>query len=212
MELRSGYIIVGAYADKVRKTLFAQQRQKLREGALDPKEVARAAGELNKLLFELLVGKLKLDKGDVVRIRVGYDVRDGRVEWDYATLEVEVFRRVPGEDVEKVLRELLKEGGEAAPREGGIEVSRVGENEFGETILEVRSRGERVGYVAATLVDDTVILKGAFPANGTILKRLVVKGVRDVEAWLRDNWESVLKESEKVGEEEAKKAEREIVG
>ena len=88
MRLSSGYIIVGAYADKIRRTLFAQLRDKIKSKEIDSKEVARAAAELNKLLYEILVNKLGLDKGDVVRIIVEYDVADDRINWNLETLKI----------------------------------------------------------------------------------------------------------------------------
>jgi len=107
--LSTGLIIAGAYADKVRRTLFAQLRDRIKQGEITNQEVARAAGELNRIIYEILVNKLKIDKGDVVRVRVDYDITDGKIIWDYKTLRVEAFKRVPDNDVEKVLKEALPE-------------------------------------------------------------------------------------------------------
>ncbi|MFN4046744.1 MAG: DUF2258 domain-containing protein [Acidilobaceae archaeon] len=72
--LRSGYVIGGAYADKIRRTLFAQTRDLVKSGELSVQEVARAAGELNRILYEILVDRVKIEKGDVVRVSVNYTV------------------------------------------------------------------------------------------------------------------------------------------
>ena len=56
--LSTGYVIVGAYAIKIRRTLFAQQKDRIKNKELDGKEIARASGELNKVLFDILVNKL----------------------------------------------------------------------------------------------------------------------------------------------------------
>ncbi len=103
--LSTGYIIVGAYADKLRKTLFAQQSSLVKSGKLDSKELAKAAGELNKMLFEILVNKLQLERGDVVRVRVDYEVQDGAVKWKYSTLSIEAFKRIDQSSVDKAVRE-----------------------------------------------------------------------------------------------------------
>ena len=79
--LNTGLVIVGAYADKVRRTLFAQLKDRIKAKEIDSKIVAKASGDLNKLLYEIFVNRLKLDKGDVVRIVVNYDVVDGEIVW-----------------------------------------------------------------------------------------------------------------------------------
>ena len=101
--LSSGLVIAGAFADKIRRTLFAQAK-----GQVESQEVVRASAELNRLLYEILVDKLKVDKGDVVRIRVDYDVKDGRIEWALSTLQLEAFKRIPDEEVAKVVREIIE--------------------------------------------------------------------------------------------------------
>jgi hypothetical protein len=106
-QLSTGFVIAGAYADKVRRVLFAQLRDKIKRGEIDNKTVAARAGELNRLLFEILVNKLKIDKGDVVRIRIEYDVNNGDIRWKLDTLRIEAFRRIPDEDVEKIVRESI---------------------------------------------------------------------------------------------------------
>ena len=107
-ELSTGLVIAGAYADKLRRTLFAQLRDMVKQNKEFAREVARASGEINRLLYIILVEKLGVDKGDVVRIRVQYSVEDDRIKWYYDTLRVEYFRRVPDEEVMKVVREAIE--------------------------------------------------------------------------------------------------------
>ena len=101
----SGLIIAGAYANKIRRVLFAGAK-----GLVDPKEIARAAGELNAILFEVL-RRLGADKGDVIRIIVEYDVEEGKIKWKWDTLELQHFKVVPetGEKAKIILKELLEE-------------------------------------------------------------------------------------------------------
>ncbi len=105
--LKSGAIIVGAYANKVRKTLFAQLKNDIKAGTLTSQEVARAAGELNQLIFKLVVEKMKLDKGDVVRITCDYIVENGKIKWQWSTLKVEAYRKVPEDEINYYLKDLL---------------------------------------------------------------------------------------------------------
>ncbi len=108
-QLSTGFIIVGAYADKLRRTLFAQLSDKVRSKEIESTEVARAAGEVNQLLFEIFVNRLKLDKGDVVRVRIEYDVEDNTIKWNYDTLQIEAFRRIPDEEVNDITKKVLSE-------------------------------------------------------------------------------------------------------
>ncbi|RLF09821.1 MAG: DUF2258 domain-containing protein [Thermoprotei archaeon] len=100
--LNTGLIIAGAYADKARRVLMAQVK-----GVVSPQEAVRAVGELNKVLFEILVNELKADKGDVVRVVVDYEVQDGQLKWNYNTLKLEFFKRVSDEEVNKQVKEAL---------------------------------------------------------------------------------------------------------
>jgi len=106
--LRTGVVLAGAYADRVRKVLFAQLAQKIKSKEIDNKEVARAAGELNSLLYEAFVKHLALSKGDLVRIEASYVVKDGKINWDFLSLRVRAFREIGEEVVAKAIEEVLK--------------------------------------------------------------------------------------------------------
>ena len=148
--LSSGLVIVGAYDDKIRRTLFGMVKE------VDSKELAKAAGELNRFLFRLFVEELKLDKGDVVRVRVPFEVVNGRVVWDLRSMEIEVFKRAEQGEVKKALDRLLSE---YRPEE---RVVRYGfrpkaETLTGEVVYEVLMDGKVVGMARF----DGKILKGA---------------------------------------------------
>jgi len=106
--LRTGVVLAGAYADRVRKVLFAQLAQKIKSKEIDNKEVARAAGELNTLLYEAFVKHLALSKGDLVRIEASYKIKDGKIIWDFSSLKVRAFREIGEEVVAKAIEEVLK--------------------------------------------------------------------------------------------------------
>ncbi|MCS7107402.1 MAG: DUF2258 domain-containing protein [Acidilobaceae archaeon] len=97
--LRSGLILAGGYALKIRRVLFAQTKEQVKRGELSQQEVARAAGQLNSALYELLVEELRLNKGDVVRISLEYEIKDGTVHWKMDSLVVEVWKKVDDEFV-----------------------------------------------------------------------------------------------------------------
>jgi len=149
-QLSTGFVIAGAYADKLRRVLFAQLRDEIKKGNIENRQVAYRAGELNRLLFEILVNKLKLDKGDVVRIRVEYDVKDGDIVWKLDTLRVEAFRRIPDEEVEKAVREVVGAAKEVLARPVTEEERAWTEAREREVEREVaRRREEAVAAVAA---------------------------------------------------------------
>ncbi|RLG03303.1 MAG: DUF2258 domain-containing protein [Thaumarchaeota archaeon] len=106
--LRTGIVIAGAYADRVRRVLYAQLSGMIKEKRIDSKEVARAAGELNQILYDAFVRNLALSKGDLVRIEIPYTVSGGRISWDYSSLKVRAFREIGEEVVEKAVEEALK--------------------------------------------------------------------------------------------------------
>ena len=106
--LRTGVVLAGAYANKVRRTLFAQLSQKIRSGELNVKEVAEAAGELNTLLYEAFVKHLALSKGDFVRIEIPYTLKNGKIVWDLSNLKVRAFREIGPEVVASAIKEALK--------------------------------------------------------------------------------------------------------
>lgn len=147
-QLSTGFVIAGAYADKLRRVLFAQLRDAIKRGEIDNKTVAQRAGELNRLLFEILVNKLKIDKGDVVRIRIEYDVRDGDIVWKLDTLRIEAFRRIPDEEIERVIKESIKKKEEILAREVTEEERAWTEAREREVEKEVQKRAEEAREAA----------------------------------------------------------------
>ncbi|WP_346765973.1 single- stranded DNA-binding family protein [Thermococcus sp. 21S7] len=99
MRLSTGFVRASGYAHKVRRVLFALTRKKV-----DPREVVRAAGELNQRIFERLQ-ELGVEKSDVIRITVPFRIEGGSIRWDYEALNIEVYRK----DEEKRLAKAMEE-------------------------------------------------------------------------------------------------------
>ncbi len=100
MRLSTGFVRASGYAYKVRRVLFALTR-----GKVDPKEVVRAAGELNQYLFERLQ-EMGVEKSDVVRITVPFEIENGSIKWDYDGLEIEVYKRSEEEKLAMAMEEI----------------------------------------------------------------------------------------------------------
>ncbi|RLI81794.1 MAG: DUF2258 domain-containing protein [Archaeoglobales archaeon] len=197
--LNTGLVIVGAYADKVRRTLFAQLRDKVKAKEIDSKMVAKASGDLNKLLYEIFVKRLKLDKGDVVRIVVNYDVEDGEVVWDLDSLKIEVFKRLPEEDYSEILKESVRRIEELEEvEEVRMRIERIGETDLGDTVYEIRVGDEKVGALVLTPLNDEGIVRGALmKPNPVVIERIKVSLENLEEDLLR-----VVEEKGRIAEED----------
>lgn len=143
-QLSTGFVIAGAYADKLRRVLFAQLRDKIRSGEVENKVVAMRAGEINRFLYEILVNKLKISKGDVVRIRVDYEIREKDIVWKLDTLFIEVFRRTPDIEIQKAVNEALREYESIVARPFTEEERRWTEISEAEVEKEVEEEARRV--------------------------------------------------------------------
>ncbi len=130
MKLSTGYVRASGYAHKVRRVLFALTR-----GKVDPKEVVRAAGELNQHIFERLL-ELNVDKADVVRITVPFEIKDGKIVWDYKNLNIEVYRKGEEERLAKALEEVEEREKELDLRISEIEETALKLREMTEELLE----------------------------------------------------------------------------
>ena len=98
--LVTGFVRAAGYANKVRKVLFAITR-----GKANPEEVVRAAAELNQHLFSKFQ-EMGVKKEDVIRIEVEFEIKDGRIEWNYDSLRIEVYKKEEEEKLAEAMREI----------------------------------------------------------------------------------------------------------
>lgn len=191
-ELSTGLVIAGAYADKLRRTLFAQLRDMVRQDKEFAREVARASGEINRLLYIILVDKLKADKGDVVRIRVQYDVEDGKIKWYYDTLRLEYFKRVPDEQVMETVKQVINE----KLKEVQAQYAEVPSKEEAEAIL----KGEKEEFKISEKVEETKEIMGETkPLEKQVeVKPEVAEEVKAVEVLI--DLTELIKEATPIGE------------
>ncbi len=156
--LSSGLVIAGAYADKIRRTLFAQMRDYVRRDKAWGQRVAYAAAQLNRLLYSILVERLKIDKGDVVRVRIEYEIDEERMEirWKWDTLTIEAFRRVPQEEVDRVVKEFVSRAAEVSTAAVEYTLEKLGETFDGDVVYSVKLGDREVGAVIVTPVNNTL--------------------------------------------------------
>jgi hypothetical protein len=208
----TGYVIAGAYADKVRRTLFAQTRDLVKSGTLTPQEVARAAGELNRILYEVFVNKLKMDKGDVVMVNIEYNIEDNRIVWNYDKLEVRVWRREREDVVARALSEVKMVARELAVRVIQFEVARIGETEGGDIVYSLKLAGKEVGaFLLTPLDEDKAVVRGAvLEPTPLLLKRQLIDIQPPVDDFIAKNVGAIMAKATNVEIGEADKAIREI--
>ncbi|MEM1686345.1 MAG: DUF2258 domain-containing protein [Acidilobaceae archaeon] len=210
--LRSGYVIAGAYADKLRRTLFAQTRELVKSGELTPQEVARASGELNRILYEVLVNRLRSDKGDVVRISVNYEVREGRIVWDLETLSIQAWKRVPDEHIARAVSEVKAIAKELVVRAIQYQSLRLAETETGDIIYAVRLADRDVGILMVTpLNENEAIVRGAVTEPvAMILKRIRVEVKAPLDEFIERNVGEIMSKATHSEVLEAEKIIREL--
>ena len=209
--LSSGLVIAGAYADKIRRTLFAQLKDHIRKGEITAQEVARAAGELNRILYEILVDRLRIDKGDVVRVRIEYDIVDNKVKWNYNSLNIEVFRRENEGKVSAAVRKIVA-GGKVEERIEKVEevkptyVPPIADIVFlsKEPSLVVSAlkdgKGENLGFLRLKRLDDKYLLDVIIVEKG---KAYRAKGEYGVEIYkVLDDKEVFIDRVKKLSYEE----------
>ncbi|MGC8974638.1 MAG: DUF2258 domain-containing protein [Thermoprotei archaeon] len=152
--MRTGLVIAGGYATKVRRVVFAQLAEDIKEKRIDSKSVAFHVAQLNKFLFTLLVDKLKVNKGDAVRVSIDYEVSEGKILWKFDTLRVEVFRRIPDEEIATVLTMLVPEAEKIMTAPVEYTVVFAGETSDGDKIYTLKVGEQEGGIVELIPVNE----------------------------------------------------------
>jgi hypothetical protein len=163
-ELRSGLVFAAGYADKLRRTLFAQLREYVKKDKEFAKQIAMYIGRLNGVLYRLFVEELKIDKLDVVRITISYEVDEVNkaIVWKWDTLKVEIYRRIPPETYIESLKKFIERAPALAVEAVKFTISKVGETFDGDVIYSIKIGEKEVGVLEIIPVDeDTIILKKA---------------------------------------------------
>ena len=201
--LRSGAIILGAYATKIRKSLFAQLKDKVKSGEISNQEIARASAELNKILYTLFVERLKLEKGDVVRVAIDYEILNSKIVWKWDKIRIECYRKVPDEKISEELRKVLSF---EKPKE--FSVIKVRETSFGDIVFEVL-KDEKIGFLVVTPLEEEIIVRGAIKPN-IIIPKTRIKAEGNIEEYLNETIEDLISMGIQGEVEDAEKMMKEI--
>jgi hypothetical protein len=201
-QLTTGLVITGAYADKIRKTLFAQLKDNIKKGEILSQEVARAIAELNRILYHILVEKLKLDKGDVVRIRIEYNIENNKIKWKYENLQIEIFKK---QDVSGIISEIIPEIEKLLIPNYVIE--KISTTIFGDHIYRIKLNDKDIGKIVLTMINGELgIIHGALlePSPLIINKRkITIK--EDIDKFLSENINDIIASAQSVEFTEAEK-------
>ncbi|MCC6053710.1 MAG: DUF2258 domain-containing protein [Thermosphaera sp.] len=209
--LRSGLIPAALFADKLRRVLFGQLRDYTKKDKEFANRIPYYSALLNRALFTLLVDELKVDKLDVVRITIDYDVDEEHkeVKWKWDTLKVEVFKRVPLESYAETLKTFIAKAPEIATGVVKYNVEKIGETFDGDQVYAVKTNGKEVGAAVVVLVDEnTLVLKKAAVIEPTYAifdkVKLEIAG-RNIEDVLKDQLGKVMQAGKHVSYDEALK-------
>ncbi|HIP57147.1 MAG TPA: DUF2258 domain-containing protein [Ignisphaera aggregans] len=210
--LSSGLVIAGAYADKVRRTLFAQMRDYVKQDKTWAQRVAYAAAQLNRFLYTILVEQLKIDKGDVVRVRIEYEIDEAakEIKWKWDTLQLEAFRRIPQNQVDALVKQFIARAAEVSTAVVAYSLKKLGETFDGDIVYTVTLDDKEVGAVVIMPVNENLaILKvGAViePTPAIFEKaKLEIPAGQDLESVLKNALSTVMQVAKHVSYDEALK-------
>lgn len=205
--LRSGVVSSAGYARKLRKALFAQTSALIKQGTLKQEDVARASAELNSILYDILVEKMKVARDNVVRISIEYEVEGGQIVWKMDSLKIELWQKVPEEEVERRLRKALQRAEEVT-----YELKILAETEGGDLVFVVTAKDSEVGAFLVTPLDSNqFVVRGALlEPRPTLVKRTIMSLKKPVQELAYEDLKAVIDRGVECSEEEAEKVIREI--
>ncbi|MEZ0290534.1 MAG: DUF2258 domain-containing protein [Sulfolobales archaeon] len=157
--LSTGYVWAATYADKIRRTIYAQLKDLIKENKALREQIPRDIAQLNSALYRLLVEDLKIGKTDLVRIRINYTIKNNSIEWKPETLSVEAFRRVPQEEIEPHVSRLRSTWKEALVVGISYNFEEMGKTEDEDIVYVIKLGDVEAGAAMVTLLDDELFVK-----------------------------------------------------
>ncbi|MEM1661846.1 MAG: DUF2258 domain-containing protein [Desulfurococcaceae archaeon] len=189
--LNTGLIYAAIYADKIRKTVFAQ----LKEFARD-KEVAKKinyyVARLNRALFTLLIEDIKLSKDDGIKIMIDYefDEVNKSITWKWDTLQIVVYKKMPEDQIKVYLEKFIPIAEELSTGIVSYSIEKIGETIDGDLIYAIKIGDKEIGAVSIYVLNgNKAVLKKA-----SILEPTPVHFEKTVIDYAGKSLEDALKE------------------
>ncbi|MEM0457883.1 MAG: DUF2258 domain-containing protein [Sulfolobales archaeon] len=157
--LSTGYVWAATYADKIRRTVYAQLKDLIKENKVLREQVPRDIAQLNSALYKLIVEDLKMGKTDLVRIRINYVIKDNSIEWKPETLTVEAFRRIPQEEVNQHVDRLRSSWKEALAVGVAYRFEELGRTEDEDVVYMIKLGESEAGAIMVTVLDNEIYVK-----------------------------------------------------
>lgn len=191
--LSTGVVPAPLYARKIKRTIFAQLRNEIKRGEVSSNEVAFRVGQLNRFLYDILAKQEGIDKRDMIRIRVDYEISNGELKWDYNSVEVEIWRY--DSELSKKVRETISTLLEEIDFLRGLtlNVEQTGRTIVGEDIYIIKQNGEIIGAIKTTRINSEMTVVGAIKSPPRKI-RAVMPGDTDVAEMIT----SILARSEAI--------------
>ncbi|MEM1574078.1 MAG: DUF2258 domain-containing protein [Candidatus Methanomethylicaceae archaeon] len=155
--MKTGLTIAGGYADKIRKVIFAQLAEDIKEKRIESKNVAFHVAQLNKFLYVVLVDSLKLNKEDCVRISIEYEIINGSILWKFDTLKIDVFKKVSDEEINPIILKLIAEAEKIIRTPVEYTIEYIGETSDGDKIYNVKVREQEGGIIELLQINEDFI-------------------------------------------------------
>lgn len=206
--LNTGLIYTAIYADKIRKTIFAQ----LKEYAKDKEATKRinyCVARLNRALFTLLIEDLKLSKDDGVKIIIDYEYDEASktITWKWDTLQLIVYKKMPEEHVKAHLDKFIPLAEELSMGLVSYGLERIGETVDGDVIYAIKIGGREIGALSVYVLDNNkAVLKKASVLEPTPVhfeKTIIDYAGRSLEDALKEELGRVMQKGVHTSYDEA---------
>jgi len=163
-KINTGLIPAAVYATKTRRALYALLQSLVKKDKEWDKIIKDEIGKLNRALYHLFTVDLKIDKTDVIRLRIEFDVDEEgrRILWKWESLDIEVYKQVPKEEVRKHVEHLITMIPEIVAKPINYVVEKIATTIDGDDVYIVKLDREEVGAALILGVDEnTIVLKKA---------------------------------------------------
>lgn len=207
--LSSGLVFSAGYAFKLRKALFAQMGSYIKKDKEWSGKVAYSSALLNRALYTLLVDDLKLEKTDVVRITIDYEIDETSkaINWRWDTLKVEIYKRIPPETYSDKIKNFIPKAPELALGVFKYSVAKIGETFDGDYVYSVKVDEKEIGSCILIQIDEnTILLKKAAvlePTPAIFEKVKIPLEGRTIEDTIAEKLGEVIRIGKHVSHDEA---------